>query len=179
MPDPIPLAGELFGRRAPAHAQVILAAAVFEGFIRGHREWSLWEFVGRKTHQSIDVRDLEIWRQGFASRFPAIAQFHAAVAEFFWRDVGGSVYTAHREFEADKFRRFIARKLRRLAGHVPALVALAIEETLPNAIVGRFDDWLLCQGSDTRAVSRKKIDAKLATAFPRSEFRITTEEVRP
>jgi hypothetical protein len=57
------------------------------------------------------------------------------------------------------------------------LTAQAIEETFKGALVGRFQDWFLCQGAKPKAVpTAEKIERKLSAAFPGSRFNIDVEE---
>jgi hypothetical protein len=171
--DPTDWARETFGVRAPSSQQVRLAQAVFDGFLWGHREWMLWQFVGRATRKSVELRDLDLWRKELGSRYPAIDRWHQSLFDYFWRDVGGdSIYGAHREHDGPVYRAYVESQLHKVLDYVSALVAMAVE----NAVVARFFDGLLCEGNKPKAVPlSEKLEAKLLDAFPGARFQVKIE----
>jgi hypothetical protein len=175
--EPVALANEWFGVRSPSREQTGLCAAVLEGFLLDFREWALWQQVGRVTRRAIEYRDLEAWRGDLAKRYPAIARFHNVIRDYFWRDVGGNAYDAHREFDAAGYREYIDHNVQKLSTRLSGVTALAIDELLPHAIVARFQDWLLVQDDKATALSDEKIAQKLAGALGGQNCNINVVEV--
>ena len=99
------LAGDFFNVRSPSKAQVQLAQAVIDGFLLGYDGWVLWEYFGRRTRTMMDESRLSGWRTELARRYLHVTDLHAEIRAAFYRDVGFG-YDAHREFEADWYRRF-------------------------------------------------------------------------
>ncbi len=172
--EPAEQAKELFGVRAPSRAQIKLCDALMQGFLLGLRSWDLWNYVGRVTRQLIQHRDLEIWCNDLAKRYPAIAQFHDVLRDYFWQSVGaGSVYHAHRVFDSARYHSYLDHSLGRLLDCVSAIAALAVEGTC----VARFSDWLLLEGKPKPKLA-DTISEKLETAFAGQSFQVNVEEVR-
>jgi hypothetical protein len=172
--DPLEEAKSWTGKRSPSSAQIKLAQAVLDGFLLGHHSWGLWDFVGRHTRQSVDLRSLEVWRKGLAGRYRSIARLHDDVRAFFYRPSGSH---GSYQFDVTGHRAFIDREIEKLNSGLSLLIAQAIEETFPKAIVARFDDWLLCQGKPKAAKLAEAIDDKLGTAFPSAKFQLRVEDL--
>jgi hypothetical protein len=124
-----------------------------------------------------EYRDLEAWRGDLAKHYPAISKFHNVIRNYFWREVGGNVYDAHREFDEAGYREWFDRNVRTLSSRLSGLTALTIDELLPNACVARFQDWLVCKGNKAKALSGEMIAQKLAAAFAGQSFNIRIEEI--
>jgi hypothetical protein len=170
---PADLAREWFGVRAPTRQQVRLAEAVLAGWLRGHRQWLLWQFVGRKTRRSIELRDLAVWCADLAKRYPAITRFHDTISQCFWRDAGGGQYGAHREHDDSALRDYLDYELNKLLETVSVIAAQAVAGA---KVVARFSDWLLCEGSKPKAVATaEKLEAKLAAVFNGAHFQVNVE----
>jgi hypothetical protein len=179
LPEAREQASEWFSRRSPEPEQIKLAEAVQLGFLLDYREWDLWGFIGRRTRQGIDERRLEEWRKELCKRFPAIADFQKTLRTFFWKSVGsGNVYQAHQEFDSTRHRAYLDRELGRLLDCASVVVANALEQMLPDAVLARFQDWLLCKGNKPKSQpTSEKLERKLAAAFPGSRFQLSVEEV--
>jgi hypothetical protein len=168
--EPVDLARDWFNVRAPTSPQVRLPQVVLNGFLFGHREWMLWQFVGRATRKSIELSDLAAWRSDLAKRYPAIERFHNTISQFFWHDAG-----AHREHDDDEHRLFLDCELLKLLEVVSVLTAQAVE----GVCVARFQDWMLCAGSKPKAVpTAERIEAKLAAAFTGANFSVNIEALQ-
>jgi hypothetical protein len=176
--EPTALANEWFAVRSPSRQQKRLCAAVLEGFLLDFREWALWQRVGRVTRQVNEYRDLEAWRGDLAKRYPAISGFHAVIRDYFWREVGGNAWDSHRAFDEAGYRAFIDGTVRKLSNRLSGVVALAIDQLLPHAIVARFQEWLVCDGDKAQeALPVEPIAQKLAAAFVGQSFNINVEGV--
>jgi hypothetical protein len=177
LPDTTELARDWFGVRAPSLAQVRLTQAVIDGFLSGHRSWSLWEHVGKHTRQLTDHSTLEVWRVELSKRFPAIQAFHDYLRAAFYKEVN-SREGAYRQFDAQGYRSYIERNMQRLSSRLSGIVALATAELFPTKLVARFTDWVLCEGAKPKSVpTAEKLERKLREAFPGSRFQISIEEV--
>jgi hypothetical protein len=174
LPSPTDLAKDWFGVRAPFANQIRVAAAIWHGFLLGYNSWGLWDYVGKTSGARTDLLALETWCQGLAKRYPAITQFHAQLRASFYQPVGGNVRDAHFQFDADAHEGFIARIMHSLSNLLSALTAQAIDQTLPDATVARFDDWVLCQGKSNDKLAGA-IDEQLVTAFPGNSFKFRIE----
>jgi hypothetical protein len=171
------LAKDFFGVRVADQQQVRISSAVWHGFLLGYASWSLWDYVGRRSRQAIDEQLLETWRDQLAKRHPEVARFHTVLRDFFWHAVADS--NGYRRFDATAFQAYIERSMRKLLNRLSAIVAIAIDEMMPNAIVARFDDLILCQHAKPQSVPTiERIEAKLATAFVNARFQISVEEVQ-
>jgi hypothetical protein len=171
------LASSFLGVRAPTREHRIFCDAIWHGFLLGHFGWSLWDFVGRATRKAVGGRELEEWKRELAVRYPAIQAFHDALRFAFNRQVGGTDYNRILQFDPTAHRSFIDPSMQRLTNQLSGLLALALEETLPGSIVGRFQScWLLCEVNGPRAKNFPKnflgdvIDEKLEVAFPGQHF---------
>jgi len=175
LPDAAHLARDWFGVRSPSPGQVKVAQAVVQGFLLDHREWSLWNFVGRRTRTALDEGLLETCRKELSKRFKAIAAFHEVLRYSFNKPVT-QFGEAYFQFDAQAHRAFIDSTVAKLLQTVSALAAQAVEET--HAVVGRFEDSLLIEGKPKqKAALVERITSKLAVAFPSSAFNVTIEEV--
>jgi hypothetical protein len=171
------LAQDFFNMRVPSEAQIKLAQAVLDGFLLGYREWPLWEFVSNATRKAQDESRLAAWRKELATHYRGVTVFHEELRAYFHKDVdSGDVRHAHREFDSGSYRAFVNRTTQKLLDQLFAVLALAIAETFPNAVVARFQGQILCEGQPEQ---RAEITARLAAAFPRATFPIAFEEVRP
>jgi hypothetical protein len=92
---------------------------------------------------------------------------------YFCRDVQSGM-GAYRQFDDTGYRAFIDQ--RELSRCLSALMALALEEVLPGAIVARFSGWCLCEVNSEKAKNFPKnflpefIMEKLEAAFPGQKF---------
>jgi hypothetical protein len=170
--DPTEEAKTWSGRRAPSRAQIKLAQATLDGFLLGHHSWSLWNYVGRVTRQSVDQRSLEVWRKGLAGRYRSIARLHDDLRSFFYRPSGSH---GGYQFDVTGHRQFIDRAIEKLLTVASLLAAVAIEEN-KGVTVARFQDWLLVEG---RAKPKlvDTIEQRLAAVFPDSDFQVTAEDL--
>jgi hypothetical protein len=173
-PPPLEYAKHLFGLRAPSVEQIKVAAAVWRAFVLGYTNvWDVWNFIGRETRVRTDTVTLEIWRKELVKWYPSIAAFHdQARAAFF--EPAASRDSGHLQFNAASHRRFIAANVRWLVNRLSALIAMAVEETLPQSVVARFDDFILCEttsNAQRKATLDARIREKLHGAFPDGGFR--------
>jgi hypothetical protein len=168
-PDVLDLARECFNVRAPSASQIKFAQAVFDGFLLNHKDWNLWQSVGRATQTLPDNRLLNVCCDRFKERFQRIRLFHHEVQRCFFRTVGN-----HNELDSTAWRRFIDRSVNGLRARVSALAALAVSEHLPSAVVARFQDSLLCE-SEPSAQLVEIITEKLEAAFDRTAFKVEIE----
>jgi hypothetical protein len=172
-PDPVALAREFLGVRAPSNAQVKLMEALMSGFLLEYRDWALWEYVGRQTRAIPDMSRLSAWRAQLAKRHLGITSFQAEISAAFFKDVGfGGGY--HRQFEPARHRAFLDRTVQELLDCLTVVFALAIEAAFSGSAIARFQGQVLCAG---KAKRRAEISAHLAAAFPASTFPIVFEEV--
>ena len=174
LPDTRDLAREWFSVRLPSPEQLTFAGALFDGFLLNHKDWSLWQHVGRLTRTPPDQVLLSRFREQLRERFRKVNIFHQQVAAAFWRPV-----TSHQEFEPDRHRRFIDATVNRLRNCVSALAALAIHENSPRdsaPVAARFCDWILCAGKPKPQIT-DRVAAKLAATFPGSAFNMEGEPV--
>jgi hypothetical protein len=167
-PRPLEFAKDLFGVRAPSNEQIRVAAAMWRAFVLGYvSAWDIWNFVGRETRVRTDPSTPEIWRKGLAMRYPGVERFHVALRDYFYKPVEGNQF----QFDERAHRLFIDANIRKLANRVTGIVAMAVEEVLPQSVVARFFDSILAATDDR---SRQKLDScvyeKVAKAFPRSDF---------
>jgi hypothetical protein len=120
---------------------------------------------------------LETWRKELSKRFKAIAAFHEVLRHSFNKPVtrfGESYF----QFDAVAHRAFIDSNVRCLLNRLSALVAIAVEEMLPQSVVARFQEgWLLCEGSNHLAVSATSIREKLSEACPGGDFHVNVSEI--
>jgi hypothetical protein len=143
-----------------------------------------WNFVGAKTRKISRQDWLATWRNHLAKCFPVIETFHEQVRAAFWRaSGGGGAFSGYRAFETNAHRAFIDQTIGELLQCASCVVALAIEETLPHALVARFSDSMLLarqkdSPSDRFEMLRTSISDKLAVAFDGSTFYVQIEEVR-
>src|SRR5262245_5828170 len=157
-PEARELAREWFGVRLPSSEQTSFARALFEGWLLNHKDWALWEFVGRATRTLPDSALLERSTEQLRDRFPRIDVFHRQVASSFLRPV-----TDHGEFEPARHRQFVSARVDQLLNCVSDVAALTIEENLPRdaaCVVAKFRDSILCSGK-AKAQLVEPIDAKL------------------
>jgi len=173
--EPAVLATDWFGVRVPSGAQINVCAAVLDGFALGYSGWALWDYVGGRSRQAVNVGQLETWRSQLAKHYEAVSNFHAALIEVFYERVG-DITGAYFKFDATGYRSFIDRNMRWFRNRLSELAALALEETQPGATVARFNDWLLCQGKP-KSVTTERIAEKLAAAFKGSTFNVQIEDI--
>src|SRR5262249_55949611 len=160
---------------APSAQQIRIAQAVWHGFALGYRpQWDLWNFVGRETRTANDVVVVERWQETLGKRWPRIKIWHRDLLHAFHNRPVSEGY-----FKLDErgHRLFIDASVRKLCNRVSALVAMAIEETLPCSVLARFHDWTLCAASKTKhkATLDARIYERLQTAFPNSNFKFSIE----
>lgn len=164
-PSTVDLAREFFSCRAPSRAQQRIAEALLNGFLLGHREWELWEFVGRATRTAQDQSRLESWRKQLATRLRAVTSFHEQLRAAFLRDVNaGDVRYAHREI--------VDKTVQLLLDRVSALLALGIAEVASGAVVGRFECAVLVESKLKLADKRASIARPLSAAFAGGTFQL-------
>ena len=177
VPRPLEYARNLHGRRAPNAQEIKIAVAVWHAFVLGYTSpWDVWNFVGRETRVRTETTALELWRNDLARRYPVIEQFHNELRSFFYRPLGGNQY----QFDERAHRLFIDGNIRKLSNRLSALVAMAVEETIPSSVVARFDDSVLAVVTDrTRHKDKEKlgvaVSAKVQAAFSRSHFAFRIE----
>jgi hypothetical protein len=139
LPDFGELVGEWLNKRAPSPNDIRLVKAIWRGFLLGHREWALWDLVGKATRLCTDVRTLEVWRQQLARNFPALSAWHDALRGCFQQNAGSGTS----RFDSTAYRAFIDQAARDLTRCVSMLLALALEEMFPGTTVARLQSWLL------------------------------------
>jgi hypothetical protein len=159
LPDSGKLACEIFNVRSASPSQTTFATALFEGFLLGHSDLRLWEFVGRQTRRLPDQFLLKLWHDELNRRYRRIQFFHHDLEQCFLKEVG--TYYA---VDLAAHRAFVDGTIARLRDCVAALAALAVEEVCPGTIVARFQDSLLCEQQPDASVSRKISDT-LNAAF--------------
>jgi hypothetical protein len=175
-PRPLEYAKDLRGVRAPSVEEIKVAAAVWRGFALGYTSlWDLWNFIGGQTRVRTNTNALEIWRNDLVRRYPAIERFHSELAGCFYKPVGGDQFL----FDSSAHRLFVDGHIRRLSNRLGAVIAMAVEEALPQSVVARFSDSVLAVASD-RTRHKAKLDAsvfaKVQAAFPRSNFQFVINE---
>jgi hypothetical protein len=175
VPRPLEYAKKLHGRHAPNAQEIKIAVAVWHAFVLGFvSPWDIWSFVGRETRVRTETSALSIWRNDLARRYPAIEQWNNELRSFFYRPLGGNQF----QFDERAHRLFIDANLRKLANRLSAVVAMAVEEVLPQSVVARFSDSILAVTTD-QVRHKAKLDAavfaKVQTAFPRSNFEFRIE----
>ena len=173
-PEARDLAKDFFQVRAPSIEQIKFAAALFDGFLLNHKDWNLWQHVGRATRSVPDQMLLQSSLDQLRERFSKVAAFHQQLGASFFRPV-----TDHGEFEPTRHRQFVNATLDELRDCVSALVALTVEENSPSdaaCVVARFRDSILCSGK-AKAQIVERIDERLSSAFQSSAFKIEIEEV--
>jgi hypothetical protein len=107
-----------------------------------------------------------------------VTTFHEEHRAGFYRDVSpGDVRYAHREFDHARYRAFIDRTVQTFLDQLSALLALAIDETFPGAVVARFQGAVLLEGDKHPMDKRASIGKQLAAAFP--AFQLELEEAMP
>ena len=177
-PRPLEFARDIFGIRAPSVHQIKVAAALWRAFILGYTNpWDIWNFIGRETRVRTETNAIEIWRKELVKRYRAITAFHDALRPAFYKPVGGR--DAHFQFDERAHRQFIATNARWLINRLSAVTAMAIEETLPQSVVARFDDFVLCEttsNAQRKATLDARVSEKLQAAFPGSDFRFRIDE---
>jgi len=173
VPDPLDLARYWSNARVPSEKQIQLAKSIWSGFLLDYRSWDLWNYVGRHSRQAIDMRCLEAWRAELGKRFPRIARFHEEMRARFWKSAGADYY----QFDERAYFLFVDEQIDTFLTQVSALAAQAVEQTAKGACVGRFQDWLLCEGNKHKAVLPERVTEKLEAAFSGSTFHVTLGEV--
>jgi len=171
-PRPLEYAKQLFNVRAPSAQQLRIAEATWHGFLLGHSGYALWAYIGNKTRAQLDVNVVETWRMQLAKSYPAVQSFHDELRSAFYKPVSGHD-GGHFQFDERWHRQFIDMHVRWQLNRLSALTAIAIEETLAQSVVARFDDFIL--GEATSKVRHKttldaRIYQKLQAAFPGSNF---------
>ena len=175
IPHTIDLAKDFFGVRAPSPQQLRFASAVWHGFVLDHRTWDLWDYVGNNTRAQADMNALETWRAQLSQRYRSITAFHDQLRAAFLKPVA-SRDAGHLQFDERAHRQFIDAQVRKLSNRLSSIVAMAIEETMPQSVVARFENWVLCEAADNdKATLDAKIFSKLQTAFPNSDFQFEIE----
>jgi hypothetical protein len=151
------LAREFYRVRSPLNEQLSFVTALFEGFLRGHEGWNLWQYVGRHTRRPPEQFVVNRWHEELKRRFPAVRQFHHDLANCFMRRHGD-----HYQLDGKGYRKFVDRTVEALRNTLSAVVALAIEEQSPGIIVARFQNalWL-----EHEPKSSAKIADKLNAVF--------------
>jgi hypothetical protein len=177
-PSVIDLAKEFYGVRSPSKEQIKIVQSVFDGFLLGHREWPLFEYVGRQTRSMIDEPRLSSWRKELATRFIRVAAWHEEVRAFFVRDVqSGDVRYAHREPDTKTHRAFLDSMITELRDATGALLALGLQDVSKHTVIARFQDRVLVESKHKLEDKRTQIARQLAIAFPRSTFELQFEKV--
>jgi hypothetical protein len=171
VPSPTHLVHEFFSVRAPNKGQLLFCDALLQGFALGKSGWQLWEHVGRLTRKATDQVELEHRRSTLAKRFPAIERFHARVKRCFYRPVGD-----HLERDDKGHWLFLDEITHDCLQQLSLMVALTVEDALPDSLVARFESWFLCEAAKPPKALQQKIDEALKAAFPGSNFHVTVEE---
>jgi hypothetical protein len=159
LPDSGKLAREIFNVRSVSASETGFATALFEGFLLGHSDLRLWEFVGRQTRRLPDQLLLKHWHDELNGRYRRVQLFHHDLERCFLKEVGD-----HYAVDLAAHRAFVDGTIARLRSLLAALAALAVEEVCPGTIVARFQDLLLCKQQPDASVSRKISDT-LNAAF--------------
>jgi hypothetical protein len=173
-PEARDLAKDWFGVRLPSQQQITFARALLEGWLLNHKDWMLWEFVGRATRTLPDKALLEHCSEQLRERFRSIDVFHRRVASSFFRPV-----TVHSVFEPTRHRAFVNATLDQLLNCVSDVCALTIEENSPRdaaCVVAKFRDSVLSSGK-AKPQLVERIGAKLKATFPSSTLKLEIEEV--
>jgi hypothetical protein len=171
------LAKAWFNVRAPSAQQLRIAEAIWHGFLLGHSSWALWNYIGNRTRAKIEIALLETWRKDLAKRFAAVSVWHDELRAAFYKPVSDA-QGGHFQFNERAHRMFVDSNMRRLLNRVSALVAMAIEDALPQSVVARFEDFVLCEATSNvrhKATLDARIHQKLQQAFPRSNFKFRIE----
>jgi len=159
LPDSGKLAREIFNVRFVSRSQTAFATSLFEGFLLGHSDLRLWEFVGRQTRRMPDQFLLKLWHEELNRRYRRVQLFHRDWERCFLKEVGD-----HYAVDLNAHRAFVDGTIARLRSLVAALAALAVEEVCPGTIVARFQDSLLCKQQPDASVNRNVSDS-LNAAF--------------
>lgn len=172
-PQPHDLAREWFGVRLPTPAQITFARALLEGWLLGHKDWALWEHVGRATRTLPDKSLLERCTEQLRASYRKVVVFHQQLAASFFKRIGD-----HSEFEPVRHGQFLSATLGQLLNCISAVAAMCVTENSPaNAapVVARFRDWILCSGKAKPQLA-ERITSKLTAAFPGSAFTVAIEQ---
>jgi hypothetical protein len=105
-PEPRDLAQDFFQVRTPSIEQIKFAAALFDSFLRGHKDWNLWQHVGRAIRTVPDKMLIESCSDLLRRRFRKVDVFHRQLAASFYRPMIG-----HSEFEPERHRQFVTATL--------------------------------------------------------------------
>jgi hypothetical protein len=171
------LAKAWFNVRAPTNPQLRIAEAAWHGFLLGHSSWTLWNFVGNKTRAQLDVNVVETWRAQLAKSYRAITAFHDQMRAAFFKPVSDA-QGGHFQLDEKEHRQFIDAHVRFLSNRLSAIIAMAVEETIPQSVCARFEDFILCARTNDvkhKATLDARIYSKLQTAFPSSNFEFRIE----
>jgi hypothetical protein len=145
--------------------------AVFEGWLRGHTSWSLWNFVGRVTRKPPDYHQLEQRAKDLRQRYGAIQNFFDTIEGYHWQDVGQI-----RQFETKAHRAYLDRSLANLVDAASLVIARTVSAP---PTVARFphEGWLLCEGRPKEKLQAMVTDA-LQNAFAGAAFKVEITEVQ-
>jgi hypothetical protein len=176
-PNTEDLAKAWFNVRAPSNQQLRIAEATWHGFLLGHSGYALWAYIGNKTRAQLDVNIVETWRAQLAKSYRAVQSFHDELRAAFYKPVSDA-HGGHFQLDEREHRRFIDTHVRWQSNRLSALVAMAIEETLPQSVVARFEDFILCETTGKmrhKTTLDARIYQKLQAAFPGSSFEFRIE----
>ena len=171
------LCREWYGVRVPSETQIAIARAVVNGFVLDHREWQLWQHVGRATRTLINEELLSTWLFKLSKHYGAITTFFNELRAVFYTDVNqGDVRYAHSEFNLAAYRTWLDRVIQERLACASALLALGLDEVEKGAVVARFESQVLVDAKIKLADRRTQIARPLAVAFE-GAFELQFEEV--
>jgi hypothetical protein len=158
---------------------VKLAQTVIDAFLLDYRDWDARgtssaqkrarsaEKIGCRRGARIS-RNVFLRSQTFTNGFERLSGDTAAVA------VSSPDITHSKRTHRD----FIDETLGQLLHCASALLALAVEETVPGILVARFQGRALCEAKGKAADLLKPCQDKLTSAFTGATFNVEIEEAR-
>jgi hypothetical protein len=169
-PRPLEYAKQLFGLRAPSVDQIKVARALWRAFCLGYAStWDIWDFIGRETRVRTEPHAIEIWRDNLKQQYPAIEQFHGELRNSFYRAIGGNQFL----LDQQAHRLFVDESIQKLCNRLSAVIAMAVEDALPQSVFARFSNSILAVASDRHTTKiESDIDSRLEAAFPNSSFQL-------
>jgi hypothetical protein len=157
--------------RAPTALQLDTVQALWHAFLRDVDGWHAWEYVGRITRAIPDKELLDQWRKIIAQGYPRIAQFHAEVRAAFYKAIS-TREGAYLKFEGAKHQAFVDGMLHDYQEILSGVVALAVNEQLPGAVIARFDNWIIAEREPKRTLSPASLSEEVAKVFPGSHIQL-------
>ena len=175
-PTPGDLAREFSDVRAPDADRLRFCEALAQGFALGLNHWQLWQHVGRLTRKAHDHDTLMRWRLTLAKGFPRIEAFHKTLRAAFTREMGYGINN-HLELDDKRHRLFLDEIIHDCSQQFSFVVAMAINDALPDCLVACFQNWFLAETAKPPKALAENIDEALQTAFPGSTFELQLENV--